>query len=51
MVRDRMDLVLLWGLCLQIELCGGSRFRMVLDGWDCGRFGFVGKDFGISLKL
>ena len=46
-----MDLVLLWGLWLQIELCGGSRFRMVLEGRDCGKFGFVGEDFGISLKL
>jgi len=41
----------LWGLWPQIELCGGSGFRTVLDGWGCGGFGFAGEDFGISLKL
>ena len=41
----------LWGCWPQIKLCCGSGFRMVLDGWGIGGFGFVAKDFGISLNL
>ena len=41
----------LWGCWPQIKLCCGSGFRMVLVGWGIGGFGFVAKDFGISLNL
>ena len=41
----------LWGCWPRIKLYCGSGFRMVLDGWDIGGFGFVAKDFGISLNL
>ena len=41
----------LWGCWPQIKLCCGSGFRMVLDGWGIGGFGFVAKDFGISLNI
>ena len=35
----------------QIELYGGSRVRIVLANWGCDGFGFIGEEFGISLKL
>ena len=41
----------LWGCWPRIKLYCGSRFRMVLDDWGIGGFGFVAKDFGISLNL
>nr|POF08666.1 hypothetical protein CFP56_04786 [Quercus suber] len=41
----------LWGCWPRIKLCCGSGFRMELDGWGIGGFGFVVKDFGISLNL
>ena len=41
----------LWGCWPQIKLCCGSGFRMVLDGWGIGGFGFAAKNFGISLNL
>ena len=41
----------LWGSWPQIKLCYGFGFRMVLVNWGIGGFGFVAKDFGISLKL
>ena len=40
-----------WGCWPRIELCCGFGFRMVLNCWGIGRFGFVAKDFGISLNL
>ena len=39
----------LWGWPL-IKLYCGSRFRMVLDSWGIGGFGFATKNFGISLN-
>nr|POF20718.1 hypothetical protein CFP56_71140 [Quercus suber] len=41
----------LWGCWPQIKLCCGYGFRMVLDDWGIDGFGFVAKDFGISLNL
>ena len=41
----------LWGCWPQIKLCYGFGFRMVLVNWGIGGFGFVAKDFGISLNL
>ena len=41
----------LWGCWPQIKLYCGSGFRMVLVSWGIGGFGFVAKDFGISLNL